>query len=81
MQGKGRVLNGSKITQGGGEVRHEESARTTGSEPVTMYQSAGVVHADKAFCCANNVVLDAGHPLPDPFKFCKVINAAVIRAL
>lgn len=39
------------------------------------------VHAPKAFCLANNVVLEAGQPFPDPFRFCRVINAAVIRAL
>ena len=38
-------------------------------------------HAPKAFCLATNVVLAAGHPFPGPFKFCKVINAAVIRVL
>jgi len=40
-----------------------------------------IIHAAKALCLANNVVLTAGHPLPGPFKFCKVINAAVMRAL
>ena len=35
----------------------------------------------KALCLANNVVLAAGHPFPGPFKFCKAINAAVIRPL
>ena len=39
------------------------------------------VHPAKAFCFANNVVLTAGHPFPGPFKFCNVINAALILVL
>ena len=50
-------------------------------EPQVQNQSTDVVHAARAFCLATNVVLAAGHPLPAPFKFCRVINAAVIRAL
>ena len=41
----------------------------------------GKVHPAKAFCFANNVVLTAGHPFPGPFKFCNVINAALILVL
>ena len=36
--------------------------------------------ASIAFCCAENVVDDMGHPIPGPSKFCKVTAAAFKRA-
>lgn len=33
-----------------------------------------------AFCCAANVVAATGHPFPGPFRFWRVIEAAVNRA-
>jgi len=56
--------------------------RQKGSQNGDCTVNASVrAHEDKAFCCAKSVVLAAGHPFPDPFKFCNVINAAVIRVL
>lgn len=39
-----------------------------------------VVSASIAFCCAENVVDEMGHPTPAPSRFCKVTAAAFRRA-
>lgn len=38
------------------------------------------VSASIAFCCAEKVVDEMGHPIPGPSKFCKVTAAAFRRA-
>lgn len=38
------------------------------------------VPASIAFCCNGKVVETTGHPFPGPFKFCRVIEAAVSLA-
>jgi len=42
--------------------------------------AGAAVPAAIAFACACSVVLTIGHPFPTPFKFCNVIDMAVIRA-
>jgi len=86
-------MNGRKRGQKGGHQRSRGSAdrksnikqHGRASKRQLYKENIGAVnlhaHVAKALCLANNVVLAAGHPFPGPFKFCKVINAAVIRAL
>ena len=62
-------------------VKFDVRVRQILPEPDLNRTTRTLVHAAKAFCLATKVVLDAGHPLPGPFRFCRVINAAVIRAL
>lgn len=38
------------------------------------------VSAAIAFCCATNVVEEAGQPTPVPLRFCRVTSAALMRA-